>query len=197
MYVSISLSLLSRLCSIATASWPSERGWQRADLVALESSHFLAVQLVEPFLLFFSPHYHQGMIAWTKSGRVSSTVSAVIVSFFWCMRLHLSYWVLLGICSERLMDNLHAVSSAGSGSSRGFLPGLTLHLDFMMCLKKKLTASGESLLISVPSEHIFKHSSSQHWRWVWSQRCLGLLVLDKWWHSLGKNASGSSCLSLT
>lgn len=89
-------------------------------------------------LLQFSPHYHQGMILWTKSGRVSSTVSAVILSFLWCMRLHLSYWVLLGICSERLMANLHAVSSAGSGSSHGFLPGLTLHFDFMMCLKKKV-----------------------------------------------------------
>lgn len=143
MYVSISLSLLSHLCNVATASWPSERGWRRADLVALESSYFLAVQLVEfSPLLQFSPHYHQGMILWTKSGRVSSTVSAVILSFLWCMRLHLSYWVLLGICSERLMANLHAVSSAGSGSSHGFLPGLTLHFDFMMCLKKKLTASG-------------------------------------------------------
>lgn len=39
------------------------------------------------------------------------------------------------------MDNLHAISCAGSGSSSDFLPGLTLHLDFMMCLKKKLVAS--------------------------------------------------------
>lgn len=43
-----------------------------------------------------------------------------------------------------VMNNLHAVSSAGSGSSHDLLPGLTLHLDFMMCFKKKkqLTASG-------------------------------------------------------
>lgn len=50
--------------------------------------------------------------------------------------------MLLGIHSERLMDNRHAVSSSGRGSSHDFLQGLTLHLDFVMCFLKKLIASG-------------------------------------------------------
>lgn len=41
------------------------------------------------------------------------------------------------IHGKRVTNNLLAVSSAGSGSSRDHLPAPTLHQDFMMCLKKK------------------------------------------------------------
>lgn len=140
--VSISLSPLSHLWNIATASFGSERGWWGTDLIALESSHFLAVELVAAFLLFIQS-VPTSIRRWLygQNLEVSRAISAVLLSFLWYMKIHLSYWVLLGICSERLMDNLHAISCAGSGSSSDFLPGLTLHLDFMMCLKKKLVAS--------------------------------------------------------
>lgn len=139
MYVSISLSPLSHLFNITTASLPSERGCWKTDLVAVESSHFLAVQLVVAFLLFICsvPTVIRGWL-YGPNLKVWRTINAVVLSFLWYMKLHLSYWVLLGIHSERLMDNLRAVSSAGSGSSHDFLPGLTLRLDFMMCLKKKV-----------------------------------------------------------
>lgn len=51
--------------------------------------------------------------------------------------------MLLGICSDRLMDNLHAVSSAGSGSSCDFSARTDSALKlYDVFLKKKLIASG-------------------------------------------------------
>lgn len=139
MCASISLIPLSHLCNIAIASLPSERGWWGPDLVGLESSCFLAVQLVVAFLpfLYSVPTITRGWL-YGPNLEVCRTISAVVLSFLWYMKLHLSCWVLLGIHSEMLMDNLRAVSPAGSGSSHDFLPGLTLHLDFMMCLKKRV-----------------------------------------------------------